>query len=70
MRAVAESPDLLTVGLERGAEVRSTALRGAWTLLGRGLGCTPRWSLRIGVCMGHDREDARDRGERSVRIPW
>jgi 3D (Asp-Asp-Asp) domain-containing protein len=67
MRAIAVSPDLLAVGLERGAEVRIEGLRGNWTVLDR---MHPRWSRRIDVYMGHDVEAARDWGKRPVRISW
>lgn len=67
MRAIAVSPGLLAVGLERGAKVRIEALRGKWTVLDP---MHPRWSRRIDVYVGHDVEAALVWGERRVRISW
>jgi 3D (Asp-Asp-Asp) domain-containing protein len=67
MRAIAVSPDLVTLGLERGTEVRIAGLPGRWRVLDR---MPARWSRRIDVYMGDDVQAARDWGKRRVRISW
>jgi 3D (Asp-Asp-Asp) domain-containing protein len=67
MRAVAVSPDLIALGLERGATVRIEGLDGEFTVLDK---MPRRWQRRIDIYMGHDRRAARSWGKRSVRITW
>jgi 3D (Asp-Asp-Asp) domain-containing protein len=67
MRAVAVSPDLLALGLERGARLRIEGLRGEYTVLDK---TSARWRRRIDVYMGTDRRAARAWGKRRVRITW
>lgn len=67
MRAVAVSPDLLSLGLVRGARVRIEGLRGEYAVLDK---TAPRWRRRIDIYMGRDRRAALAWGKRRVRIHW
>ena len=67
MRAVAVSPDLVALGLERGARMRIEGLRGEYTVLDR---MPARWDRRIDIYMGTDRRAAQAWGKRRVRIHW
>jgi 3D (Asp-Asp-Asp) domain-containing protein len=67
MRAVAVSPDLLSMGLVRGARLRIEGLRGEYTVLDK---TAARWRRRIDVYMGTDRRAAMAWGKRRVRIRW
>jgi 3D (Asp-Asp-Asp) domain-containing protein len=67
MRAVAVSPDLLAIGLERGALLRIEGLRGEYTVLDK---MPRRWERRIDIYMGQDRPAAQAWGKRLVRIQW
>jgi len=67
MRAVAVSPDLVAMGLERGARVRIEGLWGEYLVLDR---MPARWARRIDIYMGTDRRAAQAWGKRHVRITW
>ena len=67
MRAIAVSRDLLELGLTRGVEVRIEGLPGTWRVLDK---LAARWSRRIDVYMGTDRDAALRFGKRTVRITW
>lgn len=67
MRAVAVSPDLLSMGLERGARLRIEGLSGEYTVLDK---TAARWGRRIDIYMGTDRRAALAWGKRRVRITW
>jgi len=66
-KAVAVSPDLLALGLERGDELRIEGLPGTWRVLDRMPDGEPR---RIDVFMDDDVARAKRFGERRVRITW
>lgn len=66
-RAIAVSPDLLALGLVRGARVRIDGLRGEYRVLDK---MPRRWTRRIDIFMGTDRRAARSWGKRTVRIEW
>jgi 3D (Asp-Asp-Asp) domain-containing protein len=66
-RAIAVSPDLLELGLERGSRVRIDGLPGEWKVLDK---MPPRWTRRIDIFMGRDVAAARQWGKRKVRIHW
>ena len=67
MRVLAVSQDLFERGLAFGAVVRIEGVEGEWRVADR---MASRWSRRIDVYMGDDREAARRFGERRVRIRW
>jgi 3D (Asp-Asp-Asp) domain-containing protein len=67
MRAVAVSPDLLSLGLVRGTRVRIEGLRGEYAVLDK---TSSRWRRRIDIYMGRDRRAALRWGKRTVRIHW
>jgi 3D (Asp-Asp-Asp) domain-containing protein len=67
MRAIAVSPDLVSLGLRRGVHVRIAGLPGEWKVLDR---MPSRWTRRIDLYMGRDVRAARDFGKREVRITW
>ena len=67
MRAVAVSPDLVALGLERGARMRIEGVHGEYTVLDR---MPARWKRRIDIYMGNDRRAAQAWGKRRVRIGW
>ena len=66
-RAVAVSPDLLSLGLVRGTRVRIEGLSGEYAVLDK---TAARWRKRIDIFMGKDRRAALDWGKRTVRIHW
>jgi 3D (Asp-Asp-Asp) domain-containing protein len=66
-RAVAVSPDLLSLGLVRGTRVRIEGLRGEFAVLDK---TASRWRKRIDIFMGKDRRAALNWGKRTVRIHW
>jgi 3D (Asp-Asp-Asp) domain-containing protein len=67
MRAIAVSPDLLALGLERNARVRIEGLQGEFLVLDK---MPSRWTRRIDIFMGRDVRAARAWGKRMVRIEW
>jgi len=67
MRAVAVSPDLVAMGLDRGARVRIEGLGGEYVVLDQ---MPRRWTRRIDIYMGTDRRAAQAWGKRHVRITW
>lgn len=67
LRAIAVSPDLLALGLERNSRVRIEGLRGEYRVLDK---MPRRWQRRIDIFMGMDRSAARSWGKRIVRIEW
>lgn len=67
VQAVAVSPDLLDLGLERGTEIEIEGLRGTWTVLDR---TASRHRNRIDIYMGQDVEAAREWGVQEVTIRW
>lgn len=67
MRTVAVSRDLLELGLRRGSVVRIDGLSGSYRVLDK---TASRWSRRIDIYMGVDREAALRWGKREVRIRW
>ena len=66
-RAIAVSPDLLALGLERGSRVRIDGLPCEWKVLDK---MPRRWTRRIDIFMGRDVAAARQWGKRQVRIRW
>lgn len=66
-RAIAVSPDLIPLGLDRGAAVRIAGLPGEWVVLDR---MPSRWTRKIDLYMGKDVRAARAWGKREVQITW
>jgi 3D (Asp-Asp-Asp) domain-containing protein len=67
MKVVAVSRDLLKAGLKRGTELQIDGLPGEYVVLDK---TSARWTRRIDIYMGVDREAALRWGKRSVRISW
>ena len=67
VKAIAVSPDLLEMGLDRGTEIEIEGLPGSWTVLDR---TASRHRNRIDIYMGVDVEAAREWGIREVVIRW
>ena len=67
MKAIAVSHDLVALGLGRGSKVRIDGLPGEWTVLDK---MASRWSRKIDLYMGVDRDAALRWGIRKVRIRW
>ena len=67
MKAIAVSRDLLELGLTRGRRVRIEGLPGEYRVLDK---TAARWTRRIDIYMGTDRERALAWGKRSVEIHW
>ena len=67
MQAIAVSRDLLELGLTRGAEVEIDGLPGRWVVMDK---MSSRWTERIDLYMGVDRDAALQWGRRRVTIRW
>ncbi len=67
MKVIAVSRDLLELGLTRGSRVRIEGLQGDYRVLDK---TAARWTRRIDIYMGTDRERALAWGKRSVEIYW
>lgn len=67
MKVIAVSPDLLELGLRRGSAVRIDGLSGSYRVLDK---TASRWTRRIDIYHGIDREAALRWGKRQVRIHW
>jgi 3D (Asp-Asp-Asp) domain-containing protein len=67
MKAIAVSHDLIPLGLGRGAKVQIDGLPGEWVVLDK---MASRWTKKIDLYMGVDREAALRWGIRKVRIRW
>lgn len=66
MRALAVSPDLLSMGLDYGTRVEIEG-HGTWTVLDR---MADSHTRAIDLYMGDDRDAALAFGKRRVRIRW
>lgn len=67
MNAIAVSRDLLELGLTRGVEVEISGLSGKWIVLDK---MNKRWTKKIDIYMGLDREAAKQWGKKPVVITW
>ncbi len=67
MKVIAVSRDLLEMGLGRGQVVQIDGLPGSYRVLDK---TASRWTRRIDIFMGVDREAALQWGKRQVRIHW
>ena len=67
MQVIAVSRDLVEMGLDRGTVVRIDGLPGRYRVLDK---TAARWTRRIDIYMGVDREAALAWGKREVRIRW
>ncbi len=67
MKAIAVSRDLIELGLGRGSAVQIEGLPGEYRVLDK---TAARWTRRIDIYMGVDREAALGWGKRQVRIHW
>ena len=66
-RVIAVSPDLIALGLDRGAVVEIDGLPGRYKVLDK---THSRLSRTIDIYMGTDVERAREWGIREVRVSW
>jgi 3D (Asp-Asp-Asp) domain-containing protein len=64
---IAVSPDLIALGLDRGAVVEIDGLPGRYKVLDK---TQSRLSRTIDIYMGTDVERAREWGVREVRVSW
>ena len=67
MKAIAVSPDLVELGLDRGTEVTIDGLPGRYMVLDR---TASRHRNRIDIYMGTDVEAAKEWGIKTVTISW
>lgn len=67
MKAIAVSSDLLAMGLTRNTHVKIKGLPGTYRVLDR---MPNRWSNKIDIYMGTDRQKALQWGRRNVEISW
>jgi len=67
MKAIAVSRDLLELGLTHGAEVEIEGMPGRWTVRDK---MAKRWTRRIDLYMGVDRNAALNWGRKPVTIRW
>lgn len=67
MKAIAVSRDLIAMGLSHRVPVEIEGLPGQYLVLDK---LHKRWTKRIDVYMGVDRQAALDFGKRRVRIFW
>ena len=67
MKAIAVSSDLLAMGLTRNTRVKIKGLPGTYRVLDR---MPSRWSNKIDIYMGTDRQKALQWGRRNVEISW
>jgi len=67
MKTIAVSPDLIPLGLDHKAPVEIDGLPGRYRVLDK---MSSRWSKRIDIYMGNDRNAALEWGRREVRIRW
>jgi len=67
MKAIAVSRDLLQAGLSYGSWVRIEGLPGRYRVLDK---MHSRWSRKIDIYMGKNRQAALEWGVRPVRISW
>ena len=66
-KVIAVSPDLLSLGLERGTKVQIEGLRGTYRVADR---THSRLERTIDIYMGTDVEKAREWGRQQVEIRW
>ncbi len=67
MKAIAVSRDLLNMGLTYNTKVKIEGLRGKYIVVDK---MNKRWTKRIDIYMGKDKELARDWGRQKVSITW
>lgn len=67
MKSIAVSRDLIALGLGHNAVVRIEGLPGTYRVLDK---MAKRWTKKIDIYMGVDREAARTWGVREVTIYW
>jgi 3D (Asp-Asp-Asp) domain-containing protein len=67
MKAIAVSRDLLSMGLTHNTHVRIKGLPGTYRVLDK---MNKRWSRKIDIYMGTDRNKAMNWGRRTVEISW
>ena len=66
-RVIAVSPDLISLGLERGTKVRIEGLRGSYRVADR---TNSRLQRTIDIYMGTNVEKAQEWGKQQVEIRW
>ncbi len=67
MKAIAVSPDLVSMGLTHGVKVTIEGLQGKYTVMDK---THERWTKRIDIYMGDDVKAAKAWGKRKVTIRW
>ena len=67
MKAIAVSQDLLSMGLTYNTKVKIEGLKGKYTVVDK---MNKRWTKRIDIYMGKDKELAKEWGRQKVNITW
>jgi 3D (Asp-Asp-Asp) domain-containing protein len=67
MKCIAVSRDLIPEGLTYDTKVKIEGLPGTYRVLDK---MNRRWTQRIDIYMGNDKEAARDWGAQQVSISW
>lgn len=67
MKSIAVSRDLIALGLTHNQEVRIEGFEGTYRVLDK---MNKRWTRKIDIYMGNDRESAIQWGKRTVTIYW
>lgn len=67
MKAIAVSRDLLPMGLTHRTEVNISGLEGTYVVLDK---MNRRWTKKIDIYMGNDKDSAIEWGKRKVTITW
>lgn len=67
MKAIAVSRDLLNMGLTYNTKVKIEGLKGKYTVVDK---MNKRWTKRIDIYMGKDKELAEEWGRQKVSITW
>ncbi|WP_394245329.1 3D domain-containing protein [Vibrio astriarenae] len=67
MKSIAVSRDLIALGLTHNQEVRIEGFEGTYRVLDK---MNKRWTRKIDIYMGNDRERAIQWGKRTVTIYW
>ncbi len=67
IKGIAVSRDLLNMGLTYNTEVKIEGLSGTYTVLDK---MNKRWTKRIDIYMGQNKERAKEWGRKKVEISW
>ncbi len=67
MKSIAVSRDLIKLGLTHNKKVKIEGFPGVYTVLDK---MNPRWSNRIDIYMGKNKERAIEWGRQKVTISW